>query len=73
MPYANTIETVKEIGLDTIKTVTLLAALSLVHATLTYTHATDSFKALFTTVHESVLLATYILLAVKSILRMAKL
>ena len=62
-----------EIFFDTMVTVVLLAALSLVHATLAYAHASESFKALFTSVHETVLLATYALLAAKSALRLLRL
>jgi hypothetical protein len=73
MSYAKARETLVEIGLDTVKTVALLAALTLVHAALDYTNASEDFKSLFTRIHESILLLTYILLATKSILRMVRL
>ena len=60
------------IASDALITLVLLGALSLVHLALNYTPVTEDFKALFGSVHEKVVLGTYLLLAGKGLLRIAK-
>jgi hypothetical protein len=66
-----TFATVREIFRDAIQIISLLAALSAVRYALDYAHIGESFKELFSTVHEHVLLGVYLLLALKSAYRIA--
>jgi hypothetical protein len=68
-------DTVKMLGLiarDTVLVMSLLGALSVIHFGLRYTGATSGFLAVFTTVHEYFVLGTYVLLALKSLMHIAK-
>jgi hypothetical protein len=68
-------ETVKIFGLiarDTVLVMSLLGALTVIHFGLRYTGATPGFLAVFTTVHEYFVLGTYVLLAMKSMMHIAK-
>lgn len=62
--------TLVQIGKDLILTLAILASLSVVHLALPHVSASDDFKALFSRIHESVYLAMYLVLALKSLLRM---
>jgi hypothetical protein len=60
------------IALDVIKTAALLASLSIVHWVAEYSLASEQFKALFLTIHDSISLGLYLLLAWKGMLRLAR-
>jgi hypothetical protein len=69
---SNTAKILGHIAKDTITTVSLLAALSVIHFGTKYTPASPEFIAAFTTVHEYCFLGTYLLLALKSLIRLAR-
>ena len=65
-------KTLGHIATDTLLTLTLLLALSVVHFALKYTEASLDFKLLFTSIHEWISLGTYMLLAAKGFFRIVR-
>jgi len=64
--------TLAHIAVDALLTLALLLALSVVHLALDYTAASREFKSLFSRIHEYVFLGTYLLLAVKGLVRIMR-
>lgn len=57
---------------DLVRTLGLLAALTIVHLCLKYVKASQEFLSLFLSVHEWSLIGTYVLLVLKGFLRLLR-
>jgi hypothetical protein len=70
---SRTAQVVGHFAQDSIVTMSLVGTLTVFHYAMRYTPARAEFIATFTTVHEYVVLGSYGLLALKSLLRLARL
>lgn len=62
----------RDIAIDVVIAIVILMAVNIIHKGIEMTHASEEFKMSFTCIHEKVLLGMYMLLSMRTALRIGK-